>query len=307
MIEHIKDARPMMDLMAKKVFSNPEITAQFIRDILDLPVHHVKILDGTQIHDHQFEDTKTYVTSIDVLAELNDATQVIIEIQVAYQFDFIKRLWLYLCNQVTKNAAEYKKDGVETHKLAEELLPVYTIAITQKRYFKDDKMVHVYCFKEKNTNDELKVYFKGFEEEQDLALMAFLELEKYNKDRIQEYNKIRWIEFFGNQPYTRKPERILEQADRIMSRVDWTKEERKMYDERTRYLQAYSSFLATIEKEKKDARMEGLAEGKTHGIEHGKKMMIINLIKDGLLSKEEGAKRLSISVIELEECLSADE
>ena len=149
--------------------------------------------------------------------------------------------------------------------------------------------------------------------------MAFLELEKYNKDKIQEYNKVRWIEFFGNQPYSQIPEKILEQADRIVSRVDWTKEERKMYDERTRYLQAYSSFLATVEKEKKDARMQGLAEGKAegiaegiekgkvHGIEHGKKMIIINLIKDGLLSKEEGAKRLSISLIELDECLSADE
>ena len=180
-------------------------------------------------------------------------------------------------------------------------------------------MVHVYCFKEKNTNDELKVYFKGFEEEQDLALMAFLELEKYNKDKIQDYKKERWIEFFGNQPYIQIPEKILEQADRIVSRVDWTKEERKMYDERTRYLQAYSSFLATIEKEKKDARMQGLAEGKAegiaegiekgkvHGIEHGKKMMIISLIKDGLLSKEEGAKRLSISVIELDEYMSAEE
>ena len=92
-----------------------------------------------------------------------------------------------------------------------------------------------------------------------------------------------------------------------------------MYDERTRYLQAYSSFLATVEKEKKDARMEGiaegiekgiekgLAEGKAHGIEYGKKMMIISLIKDGLLSKEEGAKRLSISVIELDEYMSAEE
>ena len=87
-----------------------------------------------------------------------------------------------------------------------------------------------------------------------------------------------------------------------MSRIDWTKEERKMYDKRTRYLQAYSSFLATVEKNKKDARVkglaegiekgkaEGIAEGKAHGIEHGKKMMIISLIKDGLLSKEEGAK-----------------
>ena len=112
-----------------------------------------------------------------------------------------------------------------------------------------------------------------------------------------------------------------------------------MYDERTRYLQAYSSFLATIEKDKKDARIEGLAEGRmeglaegitkgkaqgiaegiskgkaqgiaegrVHGIEHGKKMMIISLIKDGLLSKEEGAKRLSISVIELDEYITTDE
>ena len=84
-----------------------------------------------------------------------------------------------------------------------------------------------------------------------------------------------------------------------------------MYDERTRYLQAYSSFLAAIEKEKKDARIEGIAEGiekgKVHGIEQGKKMMIISLIKDGLLSKEDGAKQLSISVIELDECMSADE
>ena len=307
MVERIKDARPMMDLMAKKVFSNTEITAQFIRDILDLPVHYVKILDGTQIHDHQFEDIKTYVTSIDVLAELNDGTQVIIEIQVAYQFDFIKRLWLYQCNQVTKNADEHKKEGVETHRLAEEMLPVYTIAIMQKRYFNDEEMVHVYCLKERKRNDELKVHFKGFEEEQNLTLLGFLELEKYNEDKIEEYKKERWIEFFGNQPYSQNPEKILKQADRIVSRIDWTKEEREMYDERTRYIQAYLGHLASVEKEKKDARMEGIAEGKAHGIEHGKKMMIFSLIKDGLLSKEEGAKRLSISVIELDEYLSAND
>ena len=141
-------------------------------------------------------------------------------------------------------------------------------------------------------------------------MIGFLELEKYNEDKIEEYKKERWVEFFGNQPYTQTPEKILKQADRIMSRLDWTKEERKMYDERTRYLQAYSSFLATVEKDKKDARMEGLAEGietgKAHGIEYGKKMMIISLIKDGVLSKEEGAKRLSISLIELDEFMTQE-
>ena len=92
-----------------------------------------------------------------------------------------------------------------------------------------------------------------------------------------------------------------------MRRIDWTKEEREMYDERTRYLQAYSTFLATIEKDKKDAISQVLTEGKVEGIEHEKKMMIISLIKDGLLSKEEGAKRLSISLIELDEYMNAQE
>ena len=136
--------------------------------------------------------------------------------------------------------------------------------------------------------------------------MGFLELEKYNEDKIEEYKKERWIEFFGNQPYTQTPEKILEQADRIVSRIDWTKEEREMYDERTRYIQAYLGHLASVEKEKKDAISQALTEGKAEGIEHGKKMMIISLIKDGILSKEEGAKRLSISVIELDEYMSAN-
>lgn len=34
-----------------------------------------------------------YVTHVDVLAGLDDGTQVILEIQVAMQVDFIKRLW----------------------------------------------------------------------------------------------------------------------------------------------------------------------------------------------------------------------
>lgn len=38
-------------------------------------------------------------------------------------------------------------------------------------------MIHLYCHKERKRNNELKVHFKGFEEEQNLSLMGFLELE----------------------------------------------------------------------------------------------------------------------------------
>ena len=39
---------PTNDLVAKKIFSNPEITCQFIRDMLDLPAKNVTILEGKQ-------------------------------------------------------------------------------------------------------------------------------------------------------------------------------------------------------------------------------------------------------------------
>lgn len=54
-----------------------------------------------------------------------------------------------------------------------------------------------------------------------------------------------------------------------MSRIDWMKEERKIYDERTLYLKVYSSFLATIEKEKKDVVIQAITEGIAEGIAEG--------------------------------------
>ena len=303
MEERIKDARPMMDLMAKKVFSNTEITAQFIRDILDLPVQTVSILDGTQIHEQQFEDFLTYMTSIDVLAALQDGTQVIIEIQVAFQIDFIKRLWLYLCEQVSKNLDVYKKDGVQTHRLSEEMLPVYTIAITQKRFFDDERMIHSFSLRDDTTSEELKVHFKGINEKRNLVRMVILELEKYHNTDIQHYRKVRWIEFFGNKPYTQNPETILETADMIMNRTGWTEEERTMYDDRTRKLDGYYAHLEYVAEEKQLVRMEGIEEeiekGRVEGRSEGAITTIVGLIKKGLLSVENGVQQLNISESEL--------
>ena len=304
MEERIKDARPMMDLMAKKVFSNTEITAQFIRDILDLPVQTVTILDGTQIHEQQFEDFLTYMTSIDVLAALQDGTQVIIEIQVAFQIDFIKRLCLYLCEQISKNMNMHKMDGTQTYHLAKEMIPVYAIAITQERYFEDDRMYHSFSLRDDESYEELKVYFKGIKEKRNLMSMAFLELDKYDPTKIKQYKKVRWIEFFGNKPYTQNPETILETADMIMNRTGWTEEERTMYDDRTRKLDGYYAHLEYVAEEKQLARMEGIEKGRIEGRAEGAITTIVGLIKDGILTIENGAKRLNMSESELTAYLS---
>lgn len=85
-----------------------------------------------------------------------------------------------------------------------------------------------------------------------------------------------------------------------MNRMNWTKEEQVMFDDRTRKLDGYYAHLEYVAEEKELARMEGIEEG----IEKGTITTIVGLIKDGILTIESGAKRLNMSESELNSYLS---
>ena len=65
-----KHVSPTLDIMAKKIFSLPEVTVAFIRDILDLDVVDAQILEGTQLHKKDFDEDELFSTSVDVRAKL---------------------------------------------------------------------------------------------------------------------------------------------------------------------------------------------------------------------------------------------
>ena len=306
-----KDARPMMDLMAKKIFSDTEITAEFIRDILELPVESVKILEGTQIHVTTGKILPDFTTQVDVLAELNDKTQVVIEIQVAMQVDFIKRLWLYICEQVSQNLDDYKKAGIETHYLSQELIPVYAVAITEENYFEDDRAIHNFNLRDSETKEELKVRVKGIEEKRNLVQIAFLELKKYKPEMKVSYNKVRWMELFGNKPFTHQPGNIITKADRILDVKEWNKEDKAMFDEYIRAWDGWNAHLAYVKEEKEQALEQGLQQGieqglqrgREEGAEEGRVGTLIDLVKKGVITKEYACEELGISEQDFEKYL----
>ena len=306
-----KDARPMMDLIAKKIFSDTEITAEFIRDILELPVESVKILEGTQIHVTTGKILPDFTTQVDVLAELNDKTQVVIEIQVAMQVDFIKRLWLYICEQVSQNLDEYKKDGIETHYLSQELIPVYAVAITEENYFEDDRAIHNFSLRDSETKEELKVRVKGIEEKRNLVQIVFIELKKYKPEMKVSYNKVRWMELFGNKPFTHQPGNIITKADRILDVKEWNKEDKAMFDEYIRAWDGWNAHLAYVKEAKEEALEQGLQQGleqglqqgREEGVEEGRVGTLIDLVKKGVITKEYACEELGISEQELKKYL----
>ena len=77
-----------------------------------------------------------------------------------------------------------------------------------------------------------------------------------------------------------------------------------MFDDRTRKLDGYYAHLEYVEEKKQLARMEGIEEGIEKGKAEGAITTIVGLIKDGVLTIENGAKRLNISESELTAYLS---
>ena len=326
---------PTNDLVAKKIFSNPEITCQFIRDMLDLPAKNVTILEGSNIHilpslPYSAQD---FYTSIDVLAELDNGTQVIIEIQVHHQNFFINRLWAYLCSQVNQNLEKIRQREGNTHQSYKHIAPVYAIAIVDSNYFSDDLAFHSFSMREDTTGEVLTITSNG--QEHHLVKMAFLELKKYRETSKDSIRKP-WLEFFGNKPFTQQPERAISQADQLLDYKSWSEEDRKMFSEQRRreeqalLAQDYALEQAEerglerglergraeglekgLERGLERGRAEGLEKGlerglergRAEGIEEGLKVGLVNLVRQGLLTSEVASQQLGMTVSEFEELL----
>ena len=310
---------PTNDLVAKKIFSNPEITCQFIRDMLDLPAKNVTILEGSNIHvlPSMPYSAQDFYTSIDVLAELDNGTQVIIEIQVHHQNFFINRLWAYLCSQVNQNLEKIRQREGDTHQSYKHIAPVYAIAIVDSNYFSDDLAFHSFSMREDTTGEVLTITNNG--QENHLVKMAFLELKKYRETSKDSIRKP-WLEFFGNKPFTQAPERAISQADQLLDYKSWSEEDRKMFSQlrmrEEQALLAHDYALETaraegIEKGLERGRAEGIEKGREEGreegieqgLERGKIFTFLDLVRQHVLTSEFASEQLGMTVAEFEALL----
>ena len=296
MEERHKNIKPIYDLVVKKVFCNEAVALQFVKDIFDLPAKSAKLIGGDKIFRANSNVEDDFNIAVDILVELDNHAQVIIEVQLAKQAFFMNRIWAYLCKQVNDNIERLKQNEDERLAIYKKLPPVYVAAIVDKNYFDGDDPISTFLIKEETRNTELKMYVDNDIKEMPLLKIVFLELKKYQPELKESYNKVRWLEFFGNKQYTSEPGEIIDQADDLLNVRNWTKEEQRMYDEITRQQDHYWASLAY-------AQEEGRAEGRAEGMEQGRVSELIALVKEGLLTKEIVAKKLNLSEEEFESYL----
>ncbi|MGU8020655.1 Rpn family recombination-promoting nuclease/putative transposase [Streptococcus suis] len=263
---------PMADVIAKKIFNDHEITIDFIDTFLGFRPKSVQILNGT-IADVKKERTRHFSTTVDILARLEDGTQVIIEIQVAYQNSFIKRLWTYSCQHLVKDLPNIREKVTQTHDMYNKISPIYSIALVASKYFDDEKPIHSFVLTEKDSGQILELPFGDQEELRKPFEMVIIELKKFRKGQLRK-NQRQWIEFFANREFSQSTSDIIEKAENLLNRNTWTEEEIEMVDQWLRnasnhFGELESSFIRGRNRGKEEGRAEGLEEGRTEGLEEG--------------------------------------
>ena len=136
---------------------------------------------------------------------------------------------------------------------------------------------------------------------------SVLGIKKYretSKDKVRKP----WLEFFGNKPFTQQPERAISQADQLLDYKSWSEEDRKMFSQlRMREEQALLAHDYALETARAEGIEQGLERGIEQGLERGKVegslSMLLNLVRQGLLTPEVASEQLGMTVSEFEELL----
>jgi len=108
------------------------------------------------------------------------------------------------------------------------------------------------------------------------------------------------LEFFGNKPFTQEPERAISQADQLLDYKSWSEEGRKMFSQlRMREEQALLAQDYALEQ----AEEKGLERGLERGKVEGSLSMLLNLVRQHLLTSEVASQQLGMTVAEFEALL----
>ena len=136
-----------------------------------------------------------------------------------------------------------------------------------------------------------------------VTIIALLKLKKYRETSKDEVRKP-WLEFFGNKPFTQEPERVISQADQLLDYKSWSEEDRKMFSQlRMREEQALLAQDYALEQAEERGLERGIEQGLERGKVEGSLSMLVNLVRQGLLTAEVASEQLGMTVAEFEALL----
>ena len=260
------------DLYFKKLLGDDKrkkLTLSFLNSILnkDEQEYFTDIVFLDKDNEPSTIDGK--LSKLDIRANLNDGTQVDIEVQVC-PFKLMAERFLYYWSNMYSGqlvkGAEYKK-----------LKKAIAINLLNFDYLKDEQDWH-------NIYNLLNV--KSHNKLTDHIEIHFLELPKF---KLKDMRKIKtseaWLAYFSGRYTKKEMEEITMNTPAVKEAIEFEdtflqdKIERRAYEQREKAIRDYYSYINAY---KEEGIKQGIQQGKSEGIEETKIANAINFLKLGI-------------------------
>ena len=250
---------PKIDFVFKKIFGSekhPRVLISFLNAILKPinPISNVEIRNSDL--EKEFLDDK--FSRLDIKARTNKNEIINIEIQLKNEYNMIKRSLYYW----SKMYEEQLNEGDDYSKLERTIC----INILNFKYLDNNRFHNGYRLKEIETNEELT----------NIQEIHFIEIPKLSEDSDEKDMLVAWMEFLKN-PESEKVRSLeltiseIREAKDELIRISNDKEQRLLYEMRSKTL-----------KDKNSALNEAERKGREKGLEKGIEKVAKNLLDMGI-------------------------
>lgn len=270
---------PTVDFCFKELMQNPKVRQGFIAALLNMKPESIRktILLPTILR-RESENDKLGI--LDVRIQLEDGTQMDMEMQVRYYEYWDERTLFYLSKMFTEQ--------INAGDDYDALKKCIHISVLDFNHYKDDR-----CYRTVHLRDD-----KTGELYSDKIELQILELQKLAKDAKTDEDIIRWIRFFAGKSREEfekmaKNDEYLDEAYNELLKLSADERKRLEYNAREKALLDHNSFMSS-------ARRQGLREGRREGQREG--IQIYKKLTQGQ-SVQQIAESLNMSEKEIEEII----
>ena len=278
--EYVQRLNPIDDIIFRKMAENREFCEEILRVFLQ--DSYLKVLNNKSQYAITNIDRRSII--LDAYCELRDGRRINIEVQNADNVDHQKRVRYY--SSVLTTSLMKKGESFDN---VPEVCMVY--------------ICNFDIFKENKSSYLIKRVIDGSNTEVDNGLKEiYISANINDGTKLSELMKVFTKDdcYSDNFPITSKMKYDFKYVREGNKMTDTMKEIYEIFEEESKDV-----WIKEGRKEgRKEGKKEGKKEGRKEGIKEGAINILLTLVKDGIISTEEAAKRANISVTELNKYLN---
>ena len=274
--EYVKKLNPIDDIIFRKMAENKEFCEEILRVFLQ--DSYLKVLNNKSQYAITNIDRRSVI--LDAYCELRDGKRVNIEVQNADNVNHQKRVRYYSSVLTTS----LMKKGEDFDNVPE----VCMIYICNFDVFRENKSLYL-----------IKRVIDGSNTVVDNGLKEiYISANINDGSELSELMRVFTKDdcYSNNFPVTSKMKYDFKYVKEGNKMTDAMKEIYEIFEEESKDV--------WIKEGRKEGKKEGKKEGRKEGIKEGAINILITLVKDGIISAEEAAKRANISVAKFEKYLN---